>query len=225
MAAVEAPTVVAKPQVSQATHAVHPNSWVYVDGRFARYHDVRIGLVAHALHHGTACFEGIRAYWSAERGQLFLLQPRPHYERLHQSARLLRMSLRQPAEELVEITIELLRRNQLHEDAYVRPILFKSGEMITPAMDHIEETFAIYTTPYGKHVESADGIRCMVSSWRRIPDQAVPPRAKITGTYVNSCLIKSEAVQNGYDEAISLTMDGHVSEGSVANVFMVRGGV
>jgi len=189
-----------------------------------RYHDVRIGLVAHALHHGTACFEGIRAYWSARTEQLFLLQPAPHYERLRQSARLMRMSLAPTRDELVELTLELLRRNDLREDAYVRPILFKSGEVITPAMDHIAETFAIYATPYGKHAEATNGIRCMVSSWRRISDQAVPPRAKITGAYINSCLIKSEAVQNGFDEAISLTMDGHVSEGSVANLFMLRGG-
>jgi branched-chain amino acid aminotransferase len=217
----EAPTIVARPE---GVTSGHPNSWVYVNGRFMRYHDARVGLVAHALHHGTACFEGIRAYWNAGRGQLHLLQPGPHYDRLHDSARVLNMSLDRSTSELVEITLELLRRNELREDTYVRPILFKSGEVITPAMDGIDETFAIYVTPYGKHVEAGGGIRCMVSSWRRIPDQAVPPRAKIAGAYINACLIKSEAVQRGFDEAISLTMDGHVSEGSVANLFMLRNG-
>jgi branched-chain amino acid aminotransferase len=222
MRPVEAPTLTIEPEGAEAKH---PNPWVYVNGQFLRYHDVRIGLVAHALHHGTACFEGIRAYWNAERGQLYLLQPAPHYERLRQSARVLHMSMERSTEDLVGVTLELLRRNQLREDAYVRPILFKSGELITPAMDDIEETFAIYVTPFGRHVEAKNGIRCMVSSWRRIPDQAVPPRAKLTGAYVNACLIKSEAVHNGFDDAISLTMDGHVSEASVANLFMLRNGV
>jgi branched-chain amino acid aminotransferase len=219
---VEAPAAVVEPEGATVGH---PNSWVYFNGRFARYHEARVGLAAHALHHGTACFEGMRGYWNERLGQLFLLQPRPHYERLRDSARLLHMSLDEATDDLTEITLELLRRNQLREDAYIRPILFKSGEVITPAMDQIEQTFAIYVTPYGKHVEATEGIRCMISSWRRISEQAVPARAKITGAYVNSCLIKSEAVRNGCDEAISLTMDGHVSEGSVANLFMLRHGV
>jgi branched-chain amino acid aminotransferase len=197
---------------------------VYFDGGFMRYHDARVGLVAHALHHGTACFEGIRAYWNARRSQLFLLQPTAHYERLHRSARVLHMTLTEPAERLTELTLELLRRNELRQDAYIRPILFKSGEVITPAMDGIAETFAIYVTPYGKHADATEGIRCMVSSWRRIPEQAVPLHAKITGVYINSALMKSEALRHGYDEAISLTVDGHVCEGSVANLFMVKNG-
>ncbi len=221
MRAVEAPTIVAQ---KKAAAAEHPNSWVYLNGRFVRYHEARVGLAAHALHHGTACLEGMRAYWNAQRGQLFMLQPRAHYERLRDSARVLHMSLAESTDELIEITLELLRRNHLREDAYVRPILFKSGEVITPAMDQIEESFAIYVTPYGKHVDATNGIRCMVSSWRRIPEQAVPPRAKIAGAYINSCLIKSEAVHHGFDEAISLTVDGHVSEASIANLFMLRHG-
>jgi branched-chain amino acid aminotransferase len=211
-------------QAPETRTTQHPNSWVYFDGRFMRYHDARVGLVAHALHHGTACFEGIRAYWNEERAQLFLLQARAHYERLHRSARVLHMTLTESPETLTELTLELLRRNDLRQDAYVRPILFKSGEVIVPAMDGIAETFAIYVTPYGKHANGSDGIRCMVSSWRRIPEQAVPLHAKITGVYINSALMKSEAIRHGYDEAISLTIDGHVCEGSVANLFMLKNG-
>jgi branched-chain amino acid aminotransferase len=200
------------------------NPWVYFNGDFVRYRDVQIGLAAHALHHGTACFEGIRAYWNARREQLFLLQPGPHYDRMHQSARILHMTLRETTDELIALTLELLRRNELREDAYVRPILFKSGELINPNMEGIAESFGIYVTPYGKHADASAGIRCMVSSWRRIPDLAVPLRAKITGVYINSALMKSEAVRNGYDEAINLTVDGHVCEGSVANLFMFKDG-
>ncbi|MGH7904793.1 MAG: branched chain amino acid aminotransferase, partial [Candidatus Dormibacteraceae bacterium] len=89
----------------------HPNSWVYIDGEFARYHDVHLGLMTHALHYGTGCFEGIRAYWSQEVEQLRLLQPGPHYERLRKSGRILNMELPGSTEDLVHITLELLRRN------------------------------------------------------------------------------------------------------------------
>ncbi|HLH69283.1 MAG TPA: branched-chain amino acid transaminase [Candidatus Dormibacteraeota bacterium] len=203
----------------------HPNSWVFFDGEFARYHDVHIGVMTHALHYGTGCFEGIRAYWNAEREQLFLLQAPAHYERLHRSARILRMELPYSTEELVELTVELLRRNEYRADTYVRPLLFKSVEQIGVHLHGLADSFLIYTAPMGNYVEVDKGIRCMVSTWRRVPDVSLPARAKITGAYVNSAFAKSEALENGYDEAIVLTQDGHVSEGSAENLFLLRDGV
>src|SRR5438270_6969911 len=100
----------------------HPNSWIFFNGEFARYHDVHIGVMTHALHYGTGCFEGIRAYWNARREQLLLLQGPAHYQRLHRSARVLRMELPYDVGELMEITVELLRRNEYRTDAYVRPL-------------------------------------------------------------------------------------------------------
>ena len=203
----------------------HPNSWVFFEGEFARYHDVHIGVMTHALHYGTGCFEGIRAYWNARQEQLFLLQPVAHYQRLHRSARILRMDLPYSTEELVEITLDLLQRNEYRTDAYIRPLVFKSVEQIGVHLHGLPESFLMYTSPMGKYVEIDGGIRCMVSSWRRVPDSALPARAKVTGGYINSALAKSEALENGFDEAIVLTEAGHVSEGSAENLFMLRDGV
>jgi branched-chain amino acid aminotransferase len=200
------------------------NSWVYFDGQIVRYHDVHLGLMTHALHYGTGCFEGIRAYWNERKEQLYVLQGHQHFDRLRRSARVLRMELPLDTESLVKITLELLRRNEFRTDTYIRPILFKSTEEIGVRLHGLAEAFAIYTVPFGNYVEIDAGIRCMVSSWRRVSDESVPARAKITGAYINSALAKSEAVEAGLDEAIVLSSNGHVSEGSAENIFIVKDG-
>lgn len=201
----------------------HPDYWVFLDGRFARYHDARIGVMTHALHYGTACFEGIRAYWNERTERLMLLQGPAHFERLRSSGKILRMELPYSTEELMEITREVLRRNEFRSDVYVRPLLFKSAEIIGVTLDGLPDSFLVYAAPMGDYVETG-GIRCMVSSWRRIPESAMPARAKSTANYLNSALAKSEALENGYHEAIVLNQDGHVSEGSAENVFVVKNG-
>jgi branched-chain amino acid aminotransferase len=205
--------------------AAHPNTWVFFDGEFARYNDVKLGIMTHALHYGTGVFEGIRAYWNPKQSQLYLLQAAAHYERMRRSANVMRMTLPFSTEELVNFTLELLRRNEFKSDVYVRPLLFTSSEEIGVRLHNLDRTFFIYAVPFGKYVEVEAGIRCMVSSWRRVPDQALPPRAKITGAYAQSALAKSEAVEGGFDEAIVLSIDGHVSEGSAENIFMFKDGV
>jgi branched-chain amino acid aminotransferase len=203
----------------------HPDSWVFFEGEFAQYHDVHIGVMTHALHYGTGCFEGIRAYWNRDLEQLYLLQAPAHYERLHRSARVLRMELPFSVDELVQVTLELLRRNGYKTDAYVRPLVYKSVEQIGVQLHGLADSFLIYTAPFGNYVEVEKGIRCAVSSWRRVHDGALPARAKVTGAYANSALAKSEALENGFDEAIVLTEAGHVSEGSAENIFMLKDGV
>jgi branched-chain amino acid aminotransferase len=181
--------------------------------------------MTHALHYGTGVFEGIRAYWNPAREQLHLLLAGPHFERMARSGRVLKMALPYSVEHLVESTLELLRRNGYRQDVYIRPLLFKSTEEIGVRLHGLEDSFAIYTAPFGNYVEIEAGIACCVSSWRRVSDAALPARAKITGAYANSALCKSEAVENGFDEAIVLTADGHVSEGSAENLFMYKDGV
>jgi branched-chain amino acid aminotransferase len=203
----------------------HPNTWVYLDGEFKRYNDARLGAMTHALHYGTGVFEGIRAYWNAQKQQMYLLQAAPHYDRLRRSGLIMRMRLPHTTEELVALTIELLRRNDFKQDTYVRPLLFKSAEIIGVRLAGVPESFLIYSAPMGNYVEVDAGIRCMVASWRRVSDQSLPARAKVTGAYANSALAKSEAEENGFDEAIVLTQDGHVSEGSAENLFMYKDGV
>jgi branched-chain amino acid aminotransferase len=203
----------------------HPDSWVLFDGEMQRYHDVRIGPMTHALHYGTGCFEGIRAYWNPEQEQLYLLQADAHYTRLRRSANILRLELAYSNEVLIEWTLDLLRRNDARTDTYIRPLLFVSSEQVGVSLHNLDTSLLIYTAPLGAYIAIEGGIRCMTSSWRRIPDAAIPARAKVSGSYVNSALAKSEAIENGYDEAIMLALDGHVSEGSAENLFMIKDGV
>ena len=200
-------------------------SWCYHDGEFKQYKDIHLGLMTHALHYGTGCFEGIRAYWNENQQQLFCLLMKPHFKRLLNSAKILRIELPYTVDEMTEAAAEVVRRNGYREDVYIRPLAYKSEEVIGVRLHDLKSSFAIYTAPFGAYVDIDNGIRCMVSSWRRVDDNAAPARAKVTGIYVNSALAKTEAMENGFDEAIVLGQDGHVSEGSAENLFMVRDGV
>jgi branched-chain amino acid aminotransferase len=135
------------------------------------------------------------------------------------------MEVPQSPEELAEITVELLRRDGLREDVYVRPIVYKSSETIGVRLHNLESDITIFGVPFGQYIDTEGGIRAQVSSWRRTDDNAIPARGKITGAYVNGALAKSEAQLNGFDEAIVLTAGGHVSEGSAENLFIVKNGV
>src|SRR5258708_13933532 len=143
---------------------------------------------------------------------------------MRRSANVMRMTLPHTSEELVNQTWEVVGRDQFKWDVYVRPLLYTSSEEIGVRLHNLEHSFFIYAIPFGNYVEVESGIRCMVSTWRRVPDQSLPARAKITGSYAQSALAKSEAVESGFDEAIVLTVDGHVSEGSAENLFMFKDG-
>ena len=199
-------------------------SWVYYEGSVVRYADAKLGLLTHALHYGTGVFEGIRAYWNADREQLYTVRMADHFQRLHDNARALQMHHNVNVDELCAVTNDLLRRNAFREDAYVRPILFKSAESIGVKLHDVPDSLGIVTLPLGNYI-GTEGIRCMVSSWRRIDDTMAPVRTKCTGLYINAALAKSEALEGGFDEAIMLTHDGHISEGSGENLFVVRRGV
>ena len=190
-----------------------------------RYHEAYLPPMTHALHYGTGCFEGIRAYWNAAQEQLYLLKAEAHFKRLRRSAAILRLDVPHTDAELIDRTREILRRNNARTDTYIRPLVFISAEEIGVRLHGLQTSCLIYTAPLGAYIDTEKGIRCMVSSWRRISDWAIPARAKISGSYVNSALAKSEAIENGYDEAIMLTDDGHISEGSAENLFMLRDGV
>jgi branched-chain amino acid aminotransferase len=199
--------------------------WAFFRGEFVPLRDANVNVMTHAFNYGTAVFEGVRAYWNADEEQLFALELIPHYERIRASASMLLMEVRQSPEELAEITVELLRRDGLREDVYIRPIVYKSSETIGVRLHNLDADVTIFGIPFGQYIDTEGGIRAMVSSWRRTDDNAIPARGKITGAYVNGALAKSEAQLNGFDEAIVLTADGHVSEGSAENLFLVKGGV
>jgi branched-chain amino acid aminotransferase len=198
--------------------------WAFFRGEFVPLRDANINVMTHGFNYGTAVFEGIRAYWNADEEQLFALELLPHFQRIRASARLLMMEVRQSPEELVEITLELLRKDGLREDVYIRPIIYKSSETIGVRLHNLDADITIFGVPFGQYIDTEGGIRAQVSSWRRTDDNAIPARGKITGAYVNGALAKSEAQLNGFDEAIVLTGDGHVSEGSAENLFIVKRG-
>ncbi|HYL72209.1 MAG TPA: branched-chain amino acid transaminase [Candidatus Dormibacteraeota bacterium] len=198
--------------------------WVYFDGEMRRYGDSHLGLLTHALHYGTGCFEGIRAYWSERQRRLNVFRMADHFERMRGNARMLHMEVPLPVEELCAITVELLRRNGFTSDVYVRPLVYKANEEVGIRFHDLRDGFMIVTVPFGAYVDTTAGIRCQVSSWRRMDDTIAPARSKSTGIYVNSALAKTEACLNGFDEAIVLTQGGHVSEGSAENIFLLRGG-
>lgn len=196
--------------------------WAFFRGEFVPLREANVNVMTHGFNYGTAVFEGIRAYWNSDEEQLFGLELVAHYERIHRSAALLMMEVRHSPEELAEITVELLRRDGLREDVYLRPIVYKSSESIGVRLHNLDADITIFGVPFGQYIDTEGGIRAQVSSWRRTDDNAIPARAKITGAYVNGAFAKTEAQLNGYDEAIVLTADGHVSEGSAENLFIVK---
>jgi branched-chain amino acid aminotransferase len=211
--------------VVESAEPAHYGYWVFRDGEYVRYRDVSLRLMTHAFSYGTGCFEGMRAYWNQRTSQLYLLQAVPHFQRLLRSARVLRMSVDYSVEQLVEAAGEILRRNKFEQDCFLRPNVFKSGEEIGVRLTGMRDSVTIHALPFGNYIDMDRGLRCIVSSWRRISDQSLPARAKISGSYVNSALAKSEALDAGFDEAIVLGDNGHVSEGSAENLFIVRDGV
>jgi len=213
-----------EPLVASLERRAQSDHWVYHDGELRRYGDTHVGLLTHALHYGTGCFEGIRAYWSAQQGRLNVFRMPDHFERMRGNARMLHMELPHPVDELCALTVEILRRNAFTSDVYVRPLVYKANEEIGIRFHDLRDGFMIVTVPFGAYVDTTAGIRCQVSSWRRIEDNVAPARSKSTGIYVNSALAKTEACLNGFDEAIVLTHDGNVSEGSAENIFLLRRG-
>ncbi len=197
---------------------------VFANGRFCRYDEAKVGLLTHGLQYGTGCFEGIRGYWEPEDKELYLVLLRAHYERLKISAKILLMEIPHSTDELIDMTVELCVRNQFETDVYLRPCIFKAAEDIGVRLHGVPDAFAIIPVPFKSYLDASKGLKVCVSSWRRADDTMAPPRAKITGLYVNSALAKTEAVNNGYDEAILLSHDGHVAEGSAENIFLVRHG-
>jgi len=201
-----------------------PLSHAYFQGSIVPLSEAKIGIMTHAFNYGTGCFEGVRGNWNAEEGQLYLFRVEEHLRRLHASSKIIRINLPLTVAEMERNLVEVVARSGFQEDVYVRPMAYKSAEKVGVRLDGIEDDFLIFVTPFGNYLDVDKGIRCCVSSWRRIDDNAAPSRAKITGIYINSALAKSEAEADGYDEAIMLTQDGHVSEGSGENIFIISNG-
>ena len=198
--------------------------YAYFDGRFVPFDDAKVSVMTHALSYGTGVFEGLRGYWNAEAETLYVVKLREHFLRFLQNTRMMSILVPHGADELCEITTHLLELDGFREDAYIRPLAYKSSLQIGVSMEGVTDGLTIFATPFGNYVDTDRGLAVCVSSWRRTSDNAIPPRAKVTGNYANTALIKNEAIVNGFDEAIVLTEAGHVAEGSAENIFLVRNG-
>lgn len=199
------------------------NKYAFFNGEIVPIEQAKVSVMTNALNYGTGCFEGIRGYWNADESQLFVFHLRAHMERLHRSCRILFMELPYSVDQLCAITLDLLRREQFREDVYIRPLVYKSDPAIAVRLNDMADAFTLFAVGFGQYIDGT-ALRACVSSWRRIDDNVIPSRAKAAGSYLNSALAKTEALLNGYDEAIVLGTDGHVSEASAANLFIVRNG-
>ena len=195
----------------------------YLDGAFVPFADAKVSIATHALQYGTGVFEGIRAYWNPPAEQLYVFRLREHFERMTRSCRIVRIGLPGDADALSEIVLELLRRNAFRSDVYIRPLAYKAARVVKVALHGLRDGFGIYAFPMGGYL-STGGLAAHTTSWRRISDEAIPARAKVTGAYINTALAVDEAGEHGAEEAIFLTGGGHVSEGGGSNLFMVRDG-
>ena len=202
-----------------------PDPYAYFRGEIIPLADAKIGVMTHAFNYGTAVFEGIRGNWNEEEETTFLFRVREHYARLEQSCRILNLPFNEDIDNLIDITIEIAAKSGYREDIYIRPLVYASSEVLGVRLHGLETDVVVFVAPFGPYLDIEQGARCHTSTWRRVDDMGIPPRAKVTGIYVNSALAKTEAQLNGFDEAIVLNTDGHVSEGSGENIFIIRDGV
>ena len=213
------------PVASAASKPDQNSLTCYFKGGYVALGEARIPIMTHAFLYGTAVFEGIRAYWNPDEKQLYALRVKEHIVRLRNSSKIMLMAELPSVAEFTEIVLQVLRRNEFQEDAYCRPSVYKSTEAIGVKLHGLTHDFYVLAIPMGDYIDTEKGIATGTVSWRRTSDVSMPSRSKITGSYVNPAFSKTEAKLNGFDEAIVLTAEGHVAEGSAENLFMVRDGV
>lgn len=197
----------------------------YFQGKIVPYSQAKVGVATHALNYGTAVFGGLRGYWNEEKKKLFVFRPMDHYRRFLNSCRLLCMEIQHTPESLTNLTLELLRGDAYQQDIYIRPLAYKAEEGIGVRLHDLKEDLTIFAMPFGQYVKNDTSAHVTISSWRRIDDNMIPARGKISGAYASSALIKTDAARAGFDEALALTQEGHLTEGSAMNIFMVRDGL
>lgn len=202
----------------------NPQSIAYHKGKFLPLEECNVNIMTHALQYGTMVFGGVRGYYDEERDQVFLFRLDEHFKRLKRSAHIMQMKTPLDPDRMAEITVELTRKNNYRCNVYFRPFIYKSALQLSPRLHDVEDDFSVYSLVLDDYLDTNRGLRAAVSSWRRIDENIIPTRAKVSGGYVNSALAKSEAIENGFDEAIFLDSRGFVSEGSAENIFIVRDG-
>lgn len=198
--------------------------YVFMNGKYVEADKAVIPARTHAFLYGTSVFEGIRAYYNDEAKQLYIFRMKEHYERMLRSGKIMFMNSPYTLDEYMQQTIDLLKKNKYKQDVYIRPTLYKSAIKVGPGLYDNEDSYLLFTTPFGAYYDAEAGLNVCVSSWRRTSDNAIPPRAKVSGAYANAALIKTDAHNFGFDDAIVLSEDGQVTEGSAMNLIFVQNG-
>jgi branched-chain amino acid aminotransferase len=196
--------------------------FAFFNGRIVPYSEAKVGILTHSLQYGTGVFGGLRGYWNEAERQLFLFRATDHFTRFLQSTKLLCMEFSHSPEDLTNFAIELLQAENYQRDCYLRPFAYFSEELIGGHPNFSKPGLSIAAIRFEPPVNKTTGLHASVSAWRRVDDSMIPARGKISGAYVNSFLAKTDAIRSGFDEAILLNGDGHVAEGSIMNLFLIR---
>ncbi len=201
-----------------------PN-YAFFKGKVVPYSEAKVGVLTHTMHYGTGVFGGIRGFWNEDEQQLFVFRPKDHIRRFLDSSKMICMELPYTSDDLHKALIDLLRAENFRTNCYIRPLAYFSDEIIGVRLHNLTAEVSIMAIPFGSYVSNEEGLHVTISSWRRVDDNMIPARGKVTGAYVNSALIKTDAQRAGFDEALVLNQDGHLSEGSAANTIIIRNGV
>lgn len=199
--------------------------YAFLQGEIVPLDQAQVNIQTHALQYGTGCFTGMRGYWNEEEEQIYIFRLEEHFLRLQNSSKILMMNFSYCFEDFRDIVLELVKKNAYRQGIYIRPLLYKSDLSLSPRLHDVKDDLAIYIIPLADYMDTQKGLKCAVSSWVRFSDHMIPSRAKVTGSYINSALARSEAVLGGYDEAILLDAEGKLSEGSAENLFLLRDGI
>lgn len=202
----------------------NPHKFAFFEGNYVNLENAKVSIMNHSFMYGTAVFEGVRGYWNEEHGEMYLFRLREHFLRMADSMKIMHLGVKYSVDELVDIAVELVKRNEPKTDTYLRPSAYKAGQRVGPSLEDNPSDICMFTVPFGDYFHGAPGLKVQVSSWRRVEDNAIPARAKIVGAYANTALAKTDAILAGFDECIVLSENGHVSEGSAMNFFMVKNG-
>jgi branched-chain amino acid aminotransferase len=198
---------------------------VFFEGKIVPFEEAKVSVATHAFNYGTAVFGGIRGYWNDDKKKLYIFRPYDHYRRLLNSGRMMNMHIPYDEEGLIQLTLDLVRTEGWQTDIYIRPLIYKADLGIGVRLHDLRDELTIFSLPFEQYVKNDTNAHVTISSWRRLDDNMIPARGKVSGAYANSALIKTDAQRAGFDEALVLNQNGHISEGSAMNIFMVRDGV
>ena len=201
--------------------AIEETEYMWMDGEFVKWKDAKVPILTHAIHYGTAVFEGIRAYPSKDNLSVFRLKE--HISRLSESCKILPLEHKYSESELEQNILELLRKNQLKRPSYIRPLVYVGYGGIGLNFTGFPVNVSITAFPFGKYFSNHE-IKVCISNWKRISDESMPVQAKASGNYLNSVLAKLDALRAGFDDAILLGKNSMVSEGTGENIFVVKDG-